>query len=89
MFDRYAFDLTRFSNMAKNVPQTVRDRYIWDLMWPAANDSLYVQRPGQYRSELHDRILASRQMRLDAAVRGVAYPPRDTEPARLIGRPGA
>lgn len=58
VFDRYAFDLTRFSNMAKNVPQTVRDRYIWDLMWPAANDSLYVQRPGQYRSELHDRILA-------------------------------
>lgn len=58
VFDRYAFDLSRFSNMAKNVPQTVRDRYIWDLMWPAADDKLYQQRPGQYRSELHDRILA-------------------------------
>lgn len=58
VFDRYAFDLSRFSNMAKNVPQTVRDRYIWDLMWPAADDTLYPTRPGQYRSELHDRILA-------------------------------
>jgi lipopolysaccharide export system permease protein len=36
----------------------VRDRYIWDLMWPAADDKLFAQRPGQYRSELHDRILA-------------------------------
>ena len=26
VFDRYAFDLSRFSNIAKNVPQTVRDR---------------------------------------------------------------
>jgi lipopolysaccharide export system permease protein len=58
VFDRYAFDLSRFSNMAKAVPQTVRDRYIWNLIWPAADDKLYALRPGQYRSELHDRILA-------------------------------
>lgn len=58
VFDRYAFDLSRFSNMAKAVPQSVRDRYIWDLLWPAADDKLYALRPGQYRSELHDRLLA-------------------------------
>jgi lipopolysaccharide export system permease protein len=58
VFDRYAFDLSKYTNMARTVPQSVRDRYIWDLAWPAADDKLYELRPGQYRSELHDRILA-------------------------------
>jgi lipopolysaccharide export system permease protein len=58
VFDRYAFDLSRYSNIAKNVPQSVRDRYIWNLIWIAPDDKLYEQRPGQYRSELHDRFLA-------------------------------
>ena len=35
---------------------TVREKYLWELMWPRPNDTLYVTQPDQYRSELYDRL---------------------------------
>ncbi len=55
-FDRYAFDLSKFTGGAINVVYTVREKYLWDLLWPKADDALYVAQPDQYRSELHDRL---------------------------------
>ena len=56
MFDRYAFDLSQFTGGAQNVVYTVREKYVWDLLWPKADDPLYVAQPDQYLSELHDRL---------------------------------
>jgi lipopolysaccharide export system permease protein len=38
------------------VVYTVREKYIWDLLWPDSNDPLYAAQPDQHRSELHDRL---------------------------------
>jgi lipopolysaccharide export system permease protein len=56
MFDRYAFDLSQFTGGAQNVVYTVREKYLWDLLWPKVDDPLYVAQPDQYLSELHDRL---------------------------------
>jgi len=55
-FDRYAFDLSKFAAGPQNVVYTVREKYIWDLASPSKDDQLYAAQPGQYRSELYDRI---------------------------------
>jgi lipopolysaccharide export system permease protein len=55
-FDRYAFDLSQFTGSPQNVVYTVREKYIWELLWPRPDDALYVSQPDQYRSELHDRL---------------------------------
>ena len=56
MFDRYAFDLSQFTGGNQNVVYTVREKYIWDLIWPKADDPLYATQADQYLSELHDRL---------------------------------
>lgn len=55
-FDRYAFDLSKFALGPQNVTHTVREKYIWELMWPQAGDPLYAKQSDQYRSELYDRL---------------------------------
>jgi lipopolysaccharide export system permease protein len=55
-FDRYAFDLSKFTGGPQNVMYTVREKYLWELMWPRANDQLYATQKDQYRSELYDRL---------------------------------
>jgi len=55
-FDRYPFDLSKFTGAPQNVVYTVREKYIWELMWPRPDDALYVAQPDQYRSELYDRL---------------------------------
>jgi lipopolysaccharide export system permease protein len=56
MFDRYAFDLSQFTGGNQNVVYTVREKYIWDLIWPKADDQMYATQADQYLSELHDRL---------------------------------
>jgi lipopolysaccharide export system permease protein len=56
-FDRYAFDLSQFAS-SQTVKYTVRERYLWQLISPDADDQLAKEQPGQFRAELHDRILA-------------------------------
>ncbi|HEY2532848.1 MAG TPA: LPS export ABC transporter permease LptF [Xanthobacteraceae bacterium] len=57
-FDRYAFDLSKFTGSQRNVVYTVREKYLWELLWPRRDDALYVAQPDQYRSELADRLAA-------------------------------
>jgi lipopolysaccharide export system permease protein len=55
-FDRYPFDLSQFAGNAQNVVYTVREQYVWDLLWPRPDDTLYTSQPDEFRSELHDRL---------------------------------
>ena len=36
----------------------MREKYLWELMWPRPDDALYLAQPDQYRSELYDRLAA-------------------------------
>jgi len=56
-FDRYAFDLSQFASSAP-LNQSVRERYLWQLLWPDSNDPLVTSQPAQLRAELHDRLSA-------------------------------
>jgi lipopolysaccharide export system permease protein len=56
-FGRYAFDMSKF-NQGHDVALGIRERYLWELMYPEADDPIYKQLPGQFRAELHDRFLS-------------------------------
>ena len=59
VFDRNAFDMSKIGgNTAQAVTYSIRERYLWDLIDPAPGDPLYQQFPGQFRADLHDRLLA-------------------------------
>jgi lipopolysaccharide export system permease protein len=58
VFDRYAFDLSQFGGTPTVVKYSVRERYLWQLISPDTQDPLYKEEPGQFRAELHDRLLA-------------------------------
>jgi len=92
-FDRYPFDLSKFTNGPLNVNYTVREKYIWELMWPQPKDALYISQPDQYRSELYDR-LASPLYPLTFAILTYMFlgPPQTTRQSRslaLLGLIGA
>ena len=57
-FDRYAFDLSKFTAGQQNVIYNVREKYIWELLWPRREDPISAAQAGEYRSELHDRFAA-------------------------------
>jgi lipopolysaccharide export system permease protein len=57
VFDRYAVDLSRFDT-APSINYSVRERYLWELISPSPDDNLAATRAGQFRAELHDRLLA-------------------------------
>jgi lipopolysaccharide export system permease protein len=57
-FDRYAFDLSRFTGSAQILNMTAREKYITELAAPDPDDPLLKSQPGQFRAEFHDRILA-------------------------------
>ncbi|WP_426434189.1 LPS export ABC transporter permease LptF [Bradyrhizobium genosp. P] len=56
-FQRYAFDMSKFSQ-GRDVTLGIRERYMWELLWPDENDPVYQQLSGQFRAELHDRFMA-------------------------------
>jgi lipopolysaccharide export system permease protein len=58
LFDRYAFDLSRFAGASQTIKYSVRERYLWELLFPDPYDPLYQDQPGQFRAELHDRLIA-------------------------------
>lgn len=58
VFDRYAFDLSRFAGGPQAVKYSIRERYLWQLLFPDPKDQLYVEQPGQFRAELFDRLMA-------------------------------
>jgi lipopolysaccharide export system permease protein len=57
-FGRYAFDMSKFSNHGRDVALGIRERYIWELLSPPADDPIFQQLSGQFRAELHDRFMA-------------------------------
>ena len=57
-FDRYAFDLSQFAGGAQAVKYSIRERYLWQLLFPDPKDPFYVEQPDQFRAELHDRLMA-------------------------------
>jgi lipopolysaccharide export system permease protein len=56
-FGRYAFDMSKFSQ-GHDTSLGIRERYVWELLWPDENEAAYKQLSGQFRAELHDRFLA-------------------------------
>jgi lipopolysaccharide export system permease protein len=57
VFDQYAFDLTRLAP-APQVQIGLREKYIWELLFPRPNDVALTNSPGQFRVELHERLIA-------------------------------
>jgi lipopolysaccharide export system permease protein len=84
-FDRYAFDLSKFTGGTQSVVYNVREKYIWELMWPPANDALYLTQAGEYRSELHDRF-ATPLYPLAFVILAYAFlgPPQTTRQSRTL-----
>jgi lipopolysaccharide export system permease protein len=60
LFDRYAFDMSRFSSASQSQMTRLapRERYLWDLAFPDPKDPVYKEQPGQFRAEFHERIVA-------------------------------
>src|ERR1700761_1344060 len=56
-FGRYAFDMSKVGQ-SHDVALGIRERYLWELMYPQENDPIYMQLPGQFRAELHDRFMS-------------------------------
>ena len=57
-FRRYALDMSKSANRSGDVTYGTRERYIWELFSPPAEDPIYQQMPGAFRAELHDRLTA-------------------------------
>jgi lipopolysaccharide export system permease protein len=57
-FESYAFDMSKFTNLSKNIIYSTRERYFWQLITPDPNDLVYIQNPGQFTAEFHDRLVA-------------------------------
>ena len=59
VFDRYAFDLSQFAGGPQAVQYSIRERYLWQLILPDPKDTFYIEQPGQFRAELHDRLIGA------------------------------
>ena len=57
VFDQYAFDLTRLAP-SPQVNVGLREKYVWELAFPAADDPVFKLSPSQFRVELHERLFA-------------------------------
>ena len=89
-FDRYAFDLSQFAGGPQAVKYSIRERYLWQLLFPDPNDQLYIEQPGQFRAELHDRLIAPLYP-IAFVVIAYAYlgAPRTTRQSRTLSMVGA
>jgi lipopolysaccharide export system permease protein len=57
VFDRNAFDLSQFAGGPQAVQYSIRERYLWQLILPDPKDKFFIEQPGQFRAELHDRLM--------------------------------
>jgi lipopolysaccharide export system permease protein len=88
-FDRYPFDLSKFTGGPQSVVYNVREKYIWELLWPPPNDALYAAQGGEYRAELHDRF-ATPLYPLAFVILAYAFlgPPQTTRQSRTLALMG-
>ncbi len=89
-FERYAFDLSQFSGGPQAVKYSIRERYLWQLMFPDPKDPFLIEQPGPFRAELHDRLIAPLYP-LAFVVIAFAYlgAPRTTRQSRTLSMVGA
>jgi len=89
-FERYAFDLSQFAGGAQAVTYSIRERYLWQLMFPSPTDKFYIEQLGQFRAELHDRLMAPLYP-LAFVVIAFAYlgAPRTNRQSRSVSMAGA
>jgi lipopolysaccharide export system permease protein len=89
-FERYAFDLSQFAGGPQAVKYSIRERYLWQLMFPDPKDQFYIEQPGQFRAELHDRLIAPLYP-LAFVVIAFTYlgAPRTTRQSRTLSMAGA
>jgi lipopolysaccharide export system permease protein len=89
-FERYAFDLSQFAGGPQAVKYSIRERYLWQLLFPDPKDQFYIEQPGQFRAELHDRLIAPLYP-LAFVVIAYAYlgAPRTTRESRTLSMVGA
>ena len=89
-FERYAFDLSQFAGGAQAVTYSIRERYLWQLLFPSPTDKFYIEQPGQFRAELHDRLMAPLYP-LAFVVIAFAYlgAPRTNRQSRSVSMAGA
>jgi lipopolysaccharide export system permease protein len=90
VFDRYAYYLSQFSGGPQAVKYSIRERYLWQLLFPDPKDEFYREQPGQFRAELNDRLMAPLYP-LAFAVIAFAYlgAPRTTRQSRTMSLIGA
>ena len=90
VFDRYAFDLSQFAEGTQSAKYSIRERYLWQLLFPDPKDQFYIEQPGQFRAELHDRLMAPLYP-LAFVVIAYAYlgAPRTTRQSRTLSMLGA
>jgi lipopolysaccharide export system permease protein len=90
VFERYAFDLSQFAGGGQAVRYSIRERYLWQLLFPDPKDPFYIEQPGQFRAELHDRLVAPLYP-LAFVVIAFAYlgAPRTTRQSRTLSMAGA
>ncbi len=55
-FKEYIFDISQFGPKSGVSALKPRQRYLPELLHPAADDKLYKAIPGKFRSEIHDRF---------------------------------
>lgn len=84
-FDRYAFDLSKFTGGPQSVVYSVREKYIPELLWPNTKAPYYDLQADQYLPELTDR-LATPLYPLAFAILGFAFlgPPQTTRHNRTL-----
>ena len=58
LFERYAFDLSRFTGGTQVTTFGVRERSLWEVAFPDPEDPVYKQQPTGFRAEFHDRLVA-------------------------------
>ena len=89
-FDRYAFDLSQFSGGPQAVKYSIRERYLWQLVFPDPKDPYLLEQPGPFRAELHDRLMAPLYP-ITFVVIAFAYlgAPRTTRQSRTLSMVGA
>jgi lipopolysaccharide export system permease protein len=75
----------KFTGGPQSIVYTAREKYLWELMWPRADDALYEAQPDQYRSELNDR-LATPLYPLAFIIVAYAFlgPPQTTRQSRAL-----
>ena len=96
VFDRYAFDLSTLIPGRQAITYSIRERYLWQLLFPDPNDKLYSQRAEPVpcrtarpddRADLSDRVRGDR-IRLSGSAAHQPAKPHDFD-ARRHRRRGA